>query len=83
MAPSLREEVEDERRKNLLSTIIYARWEAEMVKTLGEDWFEMRDKWLIEAFEKVKEMWRDPKIREAEIKAIISKDRAKQTQLKR
>ena len=35
----------------------------------------MRDKWLIEAWEVDMEMWRDSKIRNALIKAILAKDK--------
>jgi len=77
VAKTIREEIEETRRKNLASIIEHARWEAEMVRRLGVKWFEMRDRWLIEAFEAVKEMWRDPRIREAEIKAIMAKDTLK------
>jgi len=77
VAESILEEVEETRRKNLASIIEHAKWEAEMVRRLGVKWFEMRDKWLIEAFEAAKEMWRDPKIREAEIKAVLAKDKLK------
>jgi len=34
-----------------MDIIAYARWEAEMVSKLGVKWFEMRDRWLVEAFE--------------------------------
>jgi len=54
-----------------------------MVRRLGVKWFEARDRWLIEAFKAVKEMWRDPRIREAEIKAILAKDRVKHMRLKK
>ena len=46
-----------------------------MVKKLGMKWFEMRDNWLIEAWEADREMWRDPKVREALIKTILAKDK--------
>jgi len=82
MTKNILEEIEETRKKNLVSIIEHARWEAEMVRELGVKWFEMRDKWLIEAFERVREMWRDPKIREAEIKAILAKDRVKYMRLK-
>ncbi|ADM27600.1 hypothetical protein Igag_0773 [Ignisphaera aggregans DSM 17230] len=83
MTKSILEEIEETRKKNLISIIEYARWEAEMVRGLGVKWFEMRDRWLIEAFERVREMWRDHKIRETEIKAILAKDRVKYMRLKR
>jgi len=80
---SLREEVDEGRKRNLMDIIAYARWEAEMVRKLGVKWFEARDRWLIEAFEGVKEMWGDPKIREAELKAILAKDKVKHMRLKK
>jgi len=83
MTKNILEEIEETRKKNLISIIEYARWEAEMVRGLGVKWFEMRDRWLIEAFERVREMWRDPKIRKAEIKAILAKDSVKYMRLKR
>jgi len=54
-----------------------------MVKKLGAKWFEQRDKWLIEAWEADREMWRDPKVREALIKAILAKDRQQARQVLR
>ncbi len=77
MPESLLEEVEEERRRNLEDVIRHARWEAEMVKRLGMKWFEIRDKWLIEAWEADKEMWKDPKIRKALIRAVLAKDKLK------
>ncbi len=68
-------EVEQERRRNLEDVIRHARWEAEMVKRMGMKWFEIRDKWLIQSYEVDKEMWKDPKVREALIKAILARDR--------
>ncbi len=65
--------IEEERKKNLEDTIKWARWNAEMVKRLGRKWFEIRDKWLQEAFEKDKQTWKNPKTREALIKAILRK----------
>ena len=75
MSESLLEEVEGERRRNLEDVIRHARWEAEMVKRLGMKWFEARDKWLIEAWEADREMWRDPAIRKALIESILVRDR--------
>jgi len=83
MAESIREEVEEARRKNLVSIVEHAKWEAEMVRRLGVKWFEARDRWLLKAFEAAKEMWRDPKIREAEIKAVLAKDMLKYMRLKK
>jgi len=58
MGQTLREEVEEVRRKNLASIVEHARWEAEMVRKLGVKWFEMGDKWLMEAFERTREAWK-------------------------
>ena len=74
---SLLEEVGEERGRNLVDIIRHARWEAVMVKRLGARWFEARDKWLIKAWEADREMWGDPKIREALIKAILAEDKLK------
>ncbi len=74
---SLLEEVEEERRRNLEDIIRHARWEAEMVKRLGMKWFEIRDKWLIEAWEADKEIWKNPEIRKALIRAVLAKDKLK------
>jgi hypothetical protein len=45
-----------------------------MVKKLDRKWFEIRDRWLNEA-SKDRELWRDPRVREALIRAILAKDR--------
>ena len=66
-------DLEQERRRNLEDLIRQARWEAEMVKKLGPEWFEMRDEWLHRALEADRETWKNPKVREALIKAITSK----------
>ncbi|MEM2671958.1 MAG: hypothetical protein QXI64_10915, partial [Sulfolobales archaeon] len=62
-------------RRNLEDIVRHARWEAEMVKKLGKKWFEIRDRWLIEAWEADRELWKDPRIREAIIKALEIKSR--------
>ncbi|MCD6488243.1 MAG: hypothetical protein J7K21_03355 [Desulfurococcales archaeon] len=62
-----------EHEKNLKEIIRQAVWNAEMVRKLGKKWFEIRDKWLEEAFKRDRELWRDPKIREALVKAILTK----------
>ena len=69
----LRRELEEEKKRNLEDIIRHARWEAEMVKKLGSKWFEARDKWLWEALEADKEMWKDPKVRRALLKTIARK----------
>ncbi len=66
----LKRELEEEKKRNLEDIIRHAKWEAEMVKKLGSKWFEARDKWLWEALEADKEMWRDPKVRRALLKTI-------------
>lgn len=71
------EEVREERRRNLEDIIRHARWEAEMVRRLGSKWFEIRDKWLIEAYKADREMWKDPRVKEALIRAILAKDEAR------
>ncbi|MEM4971883.1 MAG: hypothetical protein QXE01_11610 [Sulfolobales archaeon] len=64
----------DEER--FLEDIIHqAMWNAEIVRKISVKWFEIRDRWLQEAFERDREMWKDTKIREALIKAILAKDR--------
>ncbi|MEB3806402.1 MAG: hypothetical protein GSR73_02675 [Desulfurococcales archaeon] len=75
---TLAEELREERRRNLEDAIRHARWKALMVKKLGRKWFEARDKWLIQAWTVDREMWRDPRIREALIKSILARDKAKQ-----
>jgi len=70
-------EVEEMVRRNLEDIVRHAAWEAEMVRKLGEKWFEARDKWLLEAFERDREMQKDPDIRRALVQAILAKDRVK------
>ncbi len=74
--------IEEERKRNLEDILHHTKWEAGMVKKLGRKWFEMRDKWLNEAFERDKEMWRDPRVREALIKAILAEDEVKRKERK-
>ncbi|MCE4606772.1 MAG: hypothetical protein F7B59_05520 [Desulfurococcales archaeon] len=71
---TLMRELEEEKRKNLEEIMHHACWEAEMVRKLGSKWFAIRDKWLIEAYEADRKMWRDPRIREALIKTILAKN---------
>jgi len=66
----LRRSIEDDRERNIEDIIRQAKWNAEMVKKMGTKWFEIRDRWLQEAFEKDREMWKDQKIRKALIKAV-------------
>ena len=72
---SLLEEAELEHRKNLEDIIRHARWEAEMVKKLGAKWFKIRDSWLIEAWLADAETWKNPRVKEALLKAILAKDK--------
>ncbi|MEB3755968.1 MAG: hypothetical protein GSR79_03820 [Desulfurococcales archaeon] len=67
-------ELEEEKRRNLKEIIRHARWEAGMVRKLGSKWFAIRDKWLIEAYEADRKMWRNPRVREALIKTILARD---------
>ncbi len=61
--------------RTLENVIRHARWEDKMVKRMGMKWFEIRDVWLIQSYEVDEEMWKDPKVREALIKAILARDR--------
>ncbi len=74
---AVRAEIEGERRRNLEDLVRHARWEAEMVKKMGEEWFRVRDEWLIRSYEADKAMWKDPVIREALMKAIRAVDSRK------
>ena len=38
-------------RRNLEGVIEHAKWEAEMARKPGRRWFELRDGWLIRAYE--------------------------------
>ena len=74
----LRGIIEEERRRNLKDAIRHAVWNAEMVRRLGEKWFEIRDRWLNEAFEADRRLWEScPEILEALKEAILTKDRLK------
>jgi hypothetical protein len=70
----LKKLIEEDLRRNSEDMIRGAIWNAEMVKKLGRKWFEIRDRWLNEA-SKDRELWRDPMVREALIRAILAKDR--------
>lgn len=74
---SLRAEVEKERKRNREDVIRHARWEAEMVRKMGKEWFRIRDEWLIKSYEADKKMWEDPVVREALIKAVLVRDQRK------
>lgn len=69
--------LDEEERRNLEEIIRHARWEALMVRKLGSKWLSIRDKWLAEAYEADRKMWRDPRIRRALIKAILARDELK------
>lgn len=68
-------ELGEERRRNLEDVVRQARWEAEMVRRMGVRWFEQRDAWLLRAWEADRELWRDPRVREALVKAILARDK--------
>jgi len=74
----LLEEFRRDRLRNLEDAVRHAKWEAEMVRRLGPKWFEARDKWLWEALEADRRLWRDPRIREALLKAILAKSRGRE-----
>ena len=74
-------ELAEERRRNREDVIRHARWEAVMARRLGRRWFEVRDKWLIEAFEADRELWKDPKVRQALLKAILAMDKKRRQEV--
>ncbi len=65
----------EKRRRNARAIIIWAALNAEAVRRLGKRWFEIRDRWLQEAWRRDQELLRDPKIREAIIKAYQAMDK--------
>ena len=67
--------LEEEKRRMLEEEIRHARWEARMVKKYGRKWFEWRDSWLWRALEADMQMWRDPRVREALIRALLARER--------
>lgn len=69
--------IKEERRKNIEDIVRDAKWNAEMVKKLGEKWFEIRDGWLNEVWERDMELQKDPEVRRALIKAMEVIDRVK------
>jgi len=50
-------------------------WNAEAVKKLGKRGCESRDRWLNEALMRDKELWADPRVREALLKALEVKSK--------
>ncbi len=65
-------EVKESESKNLEDVLRHARWEARMVKEMGMKWFEIRDSWLIKAWEADNEFLKEnPQVRKALIKAMI------------
>ena len=78
MDNDLARELREERRRNLEDVVRQARWEAEMVRRMGARWFEQRDGWLLRAWEADRELWRDPRVREALIRAVQARDRSMQ-----
>jgi len=86
MGEELKRMVEEDRRINLEAVIRDATWNAEMVKKLGAKWFELRDRWLNEAQERDTEILKDPKARNALLKALAAKsevERLKEEELER
>ncbi|MEM2302453.1 MAG: hypothetical protein QXR14_09630 [Sulfolobales archaeon] len=70
------EELLEDRRRNLEDIIRHAIWNAEMVIRMGRRWFEIRDRWLNEAWRADMEMIkRNPEIREALIKSLEVKSK--------
>ena len=70
---SIREELEEERRRNLEDIIRFAKLEAEMVKKMGRKWFRMRDEWLRRAYEADAEFLRkNPEVAEALRRVLLS-----------
>ncbi len=64
-------EVREDRIKNLKDLLRHARWEARMVREMGVKWFEIRDSWLIKAWEADSKFLKDnPQVRKALIKAL-------------
>ncbi len=74
MTITLKKVIEKDKKKIIEDEIEHAKWEAEMVKKLGNKWFEIRDKWLSEALREDQKLLKDPKIRESLIKAILAKN---------
>jgi len=76
---ALKEEIEEARRRNIVDVIRHARWEAEMVKKMGDKWFEARDEWLRKALEADLELLeKSPQIKRALIKALETRDKIQQ-----
>jgi hypothetical protein len=70
------EELLEDRRRNLEDIFRHAIWNAEMVIRMGRRWFEIRDRWLNEAWRADMEMIkRNPEIREALIKSLEVKSK--------
>jgi hypothetical protein len=86
MGEELKRMVGENRRINLKAVIRDAAWNAEMVKKLGAEWFELKDRWLNEAQERDMEILKDPKARSALPKALAAKsevERLKEEELER
>ena len=78
-----REELEEERRRLREERVRQAVWEAEMVKKLGAKWFEMRDRWMVEAYRADVEAMRHPRIREAVLRAVLASARLREEAARR
>ncbi len=75
MSEKLLEEFRKDRLRNLEDVVRHARWEAEMVRKLAGNGSRLGIEWLWEALESDQKLWRDPRIKEALIKAILVGDR--------
>ena len=80
---SIENELLLERKRNLKDIIRYTKWNAEMVKRLGIEWFDIVGKWNESHWKGVYEAMKNPRIREATLRAIEAIDRAKIERLKR
>ncbi|NHV06178.1 MAG: hypothetical protein HA495_02435 [Thaumarchaeota archaeon] len=65
-------EFEKARKQNLEDIIRHAKWEAEMVKRQGKEWFKKRDEWLNQAHKVDTELIRkNPEVRKALMKLFV------------
>jgi len=71
------EELGEEEKRNREDIVRCARWEAEMVKKLGAEWFKTRDEWFWRTFEADAAMHRNSEVREALIRALMRVDELK------
>lgn len=65
-------EFERARKQNLEDIIRHAKWEAEMVKKQGKEWFKRRDEWLNQTHKSDMEFIRkNPEVRKALMKLFM------------